>query len=95
MSTRFKISVGWVNLWKGRQVKSLYICVCLCVSHTITLIDQVGLGEAEEFDITNDAWKKLANSKSKATTTPSSSEIDHFMVLQSSKTFYFCPHNDL
>jgi len=42
----------------------------------------VGLIEAGEFDATSDAWKKLVNSKSKATPSPNTSELDHFMVSQ-------------
>ncbi|KAL5122969.1 Homeobox protein knotted-1-like 6 [Glycine soja] len=40
---------------------------------------KVGLIEAGEFDATSDAWKKLVNSKSKATPSPNTSELDHFM----------------
>jgi len=41
----------------------------------------VGLSEAEEFDVTSDdALKKLVNSKSKAAPSPTTSELDHFMV---------------
>ncbi|KAJ1418360.1 hypothetical protein SESBI_15860 [Sesbania bispinosa] len=40
---------------------------------------KVGSEEAEGFDITNDAWKKLVNSKFKSTTNPNTSELDHFM----------------
>ena len=42
---------------------------------------QVGSEDAGEFDITSDAWKKLVNTKSKTTTSPNNSELDHFMVL--------------
>ncbi|RDX98321.1 Homeobox protein knotted-1-like 1, partial [Mucuna pruriens] len=40
---------------------------------------KVGLSEAGEFDATSDAWKKLVDSKSKATPSPNTSELDHFM----------------
>ncbi|CAJ1932710.1 unnamed protein product [Sphenostylis stenocarpa] len=41
---------------------------------------KVGLSEGGEFDATSDdAWKKLVNSKSKATPSPNTSELDHFM----------------
>ncbi|XP_004498724.1 homeobox protein knotted-1-like 6 [Cicer arietinum] len=40
---------------------------------------EVGYEEAGEFDITSDAWKKLVNTNSKATTSPNTSELDHFM----------------
>ncbi|KAL5070962.1 hypothetical protein RYX36_021849 [Vicia faba] len=40
---------------------------------------KVGSEDAGEFDIKPDAWKKLVNTKSKETTSPNTSEIDHFM----------------
>ncbi|CAL5206820.1 unnamed protein product [Lathyrus oleraceus] len=40
---------------------------------------KVGSEDAEEFDITRDEWKKLVNAKSKETTSPNTSELDHFM----------------
>ncbi|KAK7407703.1 hypothetical protein VNO78_09723 [Psophocarpus tetragonolobus] len=40
---------------------------------------KVGFAGTEEFDATSDAWKKLINSKSKATPCPNTSELDHFM----------------
>ncbi|RHN78076.1 hypothetical protein MtrunA17_Chr1g0161551 [Medicago truncatula] len=42
---------------------------------------KVGSEDAGELDITSDAWKKLVNTKSKTTTSPNNSELDHFMVL--------------
>ncbi|KEH40652.1 protein KNATM [Medicago truncatula] len=40
---------------------------------------KVGSEDAGELDITSDAWKKLVNTKSKTTTSPNNSELDHFM----------------
>ena len=81
------------------------VCVCVCVWYLRALASivwltsitsmQVGLGEAGEFDITNDAWKKLVNSKFKTTTSPNSSELDHFMVLLYFKPINLRNHNDL
>lgn len=54
--------------------------VIVNIPYSITY--QAGSDEAEEFDITSDAMKKLVNSKPKAATSPNTSELDHFMVLQ-------------
>ncbi|CAK8570446.1 unnamed protein product [Lathyrus sativus] len=40
---------------------------------------KVGSEDAGEFDIKRDAWKKLVNTESKETTSPNTSELDHFM----------------
>ncbi|KAK7308644.1 hypothetical protein VNO77_42264 [Canavalia gladiata] len=40
---------------------------------------KVGFGEAGEFNATNEAWKKLVNLKSKATSSSNTSELDDFM----------------
>ncbi|XP_029130137.1 homeobox protein knotted-1-like 7 [Cajanus cajan] len=40
---------------------------------------KVGLNGGGEVDATTAAWKKLVDSKSKATSSPNTSELDHFM----------------